>query len=186
MGSNHLQPPRKVPKNRDFPKGVTYYGYRYYDPVTGRWPSRDPIEEDGGINLYGFVGNDPLRRADKLGLSIFDIFGPRCCNSSNSTSDEWAIVGKGEWKKLGPGECTGLCDDCDGMTCGGRFFAPNPGRSVAIFDSRTCNNNTSNARALANSMINGWTPSEPNNMPSPNDRGVSIDEQTPTGYSWAN
>jgi integrase/recombinase XerD len=30
---------------------VAYYGYRYFDPVTGRWPSRDPIEEEGGVNL---------------------------------------------------------------------------------------------------------------------------------------
>jgi RHS repeat-associated protein len=37
-----------------------YYGYRYYDPVTGRWPSRDPIEEEGGVNLYGFVGNNSI------------------------------------------------------------------------------------------------------------------------------
>jgi hypothetical protein len=27
---------------------VAYYGYRYYDPVAGRWPSRDPIGEEGG------------------------------------------------------------------------------------------------------------------------------------------
>ncbi len=48
--------------------GVTYYGYRYYDPVTGRWPSRDPIGEEGGINLYGMVGNDSVNRWDVLGL----------------------------------------------------------------------------------------------------------------------
>jgi RHS repeat-associated protein len=48
--------------------GVTYYGYRWYDPATGRWPSRDPIEEKGGISLYGFVGNDGINRLDKLGL----------------------------------------------------------------------------------------------------------------------
>jgi hypothetical protein len=48
--------------------GVTDYTYRYYDPVTGRWPSRDPIEEEGGINLYGFVGNDGVDRIDVLGL----------------------------------------------------------------------------------------------------------------------
>jgi RHS repeat-associated protein len=48
--------------------GVTDYGYRYYDPVTGRWPSRDPIEELGGINLYGFVGNDATNQWDQLGL----------------------------------------------------------------------------------------------------------------------
>jgi len=49
---------------------VTCYGYRYYDPLTGRWPSRDPIEEDGGVNLYGFVGNNSLNNADFLGEAI--------------------------------------------------------------------------------------------------------------------
>jgi RHS repeat-associated protein len=48
--------------------GVTYYGYRWMDPLTGRWPSRDPIEERGGINLYGFVGNDGINHFDFLGL----------------------------------------------------------------------------------------------------------------------
>jgi hypothetical protein len=47
--------------------GVTYYGYRYYDPMTGRWPSRDPIEEEGGLNLYGFIDNSPLDNVDVLG-----------------------------------------------------------------------------------------------------------------------
>ena len=45
----------------------SYYGYRYYDPVTGRWPSRDPIGERGGLNLYGFVGNEPINSFDLLG-----------------------------------------------------------------------------------------------------------------------
>jgi RHS repeat-associated protein len=47
---------------------VAGYTYRYYDPVTGRWPSRDPLEEEGGVNLYGFVGNDGMNRWDYLGL----------------------------------------------------------------------------------------------------------------------
>ncbi len=47
---------------------VMYYGYRFYDPMTGRWPSRDPIGETGGYNLYGFVGNGPTGRVDLLGL----------------------------------------------------------------------------------------------------------------------
>ena len=46
---------------------MAYYGYRYYDPQTGRWPSRDPIEEEGGLNLYGFVGNDGVNGIDFLG-----------------------------------------------------------------------------------------------------------------------
>jgi RHS repeat-associated protein len=50
-----------------FATGLYYYGYRYYDPLTGRWPSRDPIEERGGVNLYGFVGNDGVNKWDYLG-----------------------------------------------------------------------------------------------------------------------
>jgi RHS repeat-associated protein len=48
--------------------GVTFYTYRYYDPLTGRWPSRDPIEEEGGINLYVFIENDGVNEWDYLGL----------------------------------------------------------------------------------------------------------------------
>jgi hypothetical protein len=47
--------------------GVTYYTYRWYDPLTGRWTSRDPIEERGGINLYGFARNDGVNKWDLLG-----------------------------------------------------------------------------------------------------------------------
>ncbi len=47
--------------------GMYYYGYRYYEPGTGRWPSRDPIEERGGVNLYAFVRNDPMGKWDFLG-----------------------------------------------------------------------------------------------------------------------
>lgn len=48
--------------------GHYYYGYRYYAPETGRWINRDPIEEDGGYNLYGFVDNNGVSYIDILGL----------------------------------------------------------------------------------------------------------------------
>jgi len=48
--------------------GLYYYGYRFYDPSTGRWLSRDPIGERGGRNLYGMVGNNFINRWDLLGL----------------------------------------------------------------------------------------------------------------------
>ncbi len=35
----------------------------------GRWPNRDPIEEEGGINLYTYVGNNPLTGLDPFGLA---------------------------------------------------------------------------------------------------------------------
>jgi len=52
---------------------VFYYGFRYYDPVTGRWPSRDPIGERGGLNLYAMVGNRPVNNIDILGLICDDL-----------------------------------------------------------------------------------------------------------------
>ena len=36
-----------------------------------RWLNRDPIQEEGGINLYRFVGNSPLDFIDPLGLQIW-------------------------------------------------------------------------------------------------------------------
>jgi RHS repeat-associated protein len=55
-------------KYQDDETDLLYYGYRYYSTSLGRWLNRDPIEERGGMNLYGFVGNDPIRRIDELGL----------------------------------------------------------------------------------------------------------------------
>jgi len=55
----------------DFITGWYYYLYRYYDPLTGRWPNRDPIEERGGINLYGFVKNEQIDKIDRLGMQCW-------------------------------------------------------------------------------------------------------------------
>jgi hypothetical protein len=46
---------------------LAYYGFRYLDPRTGRWLSRDPIGEQGGANLYGFVENNAVVQWDVLG-----------------------------------------------------------------------------------------------------------------------
>jgi RHS repeat-associated protein len=67
-------------KYADDETGLYYYGYRYYSPELGRWVNRDPIEEEGGVNLYGFVGNG--------GVSFFDLLG----------LDSWKnLLAGGEW-----------------------------------------------------------------------------------------
>jgi len=58
------------------------YNWRHYNPLDGRFISRDPIGERGGLNLYGFVGNDPVNRWDALGL--FTIVG----KAENFSHDE--------------------------------------------------------------------------------------------------
>jgi len=74
-------------KYQDEETGLVYYGYRYYDPSTGRWPNRDPIGEPGfellrrkqasastgEPNRYLFVKNNPLQNIDPEGLDLITI-----------------------------------------------------------------------------------------------------------------
>jgi uncharacterized protein RhaS with RHS repeats len=52
--------------------GALLTHHRVYDPALGRWLSRDPIAENGGINLYGYVGGNFVNAVDPLGLSPED------------------------------------------------------------------------------------------------------------------
>ena len=60
-------PHRFSTKYHDGETGLCYYGYRFYNPALKRWMNRDPIGEEGGVNLYGFCGNN--------GVNVFDLFG---------------------------------------------------------------------------------------------------------------
>lgn len=79
-------PYRFSSKYTDDETGLVYYGYRFYSPTLGRWISRDPIGENGGLNVSAFLVNEPVARSDNRGLSaavakicthpIGDLFGP--------------------------------------------------------------------------------------------------------------
>jgi RHS repeat-associated protein len=56
-------------KPRHPPSGLYPYGHRFYHPDLQRWLNPDPLGENGGLNLYTFVDNDPLNYVDPLGLS---------------------------------------------------------------------------------------------------------------------
>jgi RHS repeat-associated protein len=94
-------PIRFSTKYTDEQTGLLYYGYRYYNPTTGRWINRDPLGEPGfealrgrkpnllgdGFNLYGFVSNNPIGNTDFLGLANNRWNRGRCCNRSKEDHD---------------------------------------------------------------------------------------------------
>ena len=49
--------------------GLYYYRGRHYDPRIGRFIQRDPIDMVDDINLYRYVGNNPVNYVDPMGLS---------------------------------------------------------------------------------------------------------------------
>ena len=56
------------------PEAALYFNRaRFYDPSLGRFISRDPLGENGSVNLYGYVGNGPLNGIDPLGLFGQDV-----------------------------------------------------------------------------------------------------------------
>jgi RHS repeat-associated protein len=65
-----LNPFRFSAKYQDDETGLIMYPARPYNPSTGRWHSRDPLGEQGGANLYGFVNNDGVNSVDPFGLTI--------------------------------------------------------------------------------------------------------------------
>ncbi|MGF1795410.1 RHS repeat-associated core domain-containing protein, partial [Photobacterium swingsii] len=69
VGSSNydLQPFGMSTKRSDFASGLVYFGYRFYMPNLGRWLNRDPLQEQGGINLYAYVNGDPLGYVDPDG-----------------------------------------------------------------------------------------------------------------------
>ncbi len=100
-------------KRYDSSTGLNYYGYRFYSPQIGKWMTRDPIGLAGGINLYGFVLNDPVNFIDptgefaitgtvlaiwaiaELGMSIYDAYDTvsTLADPCSTSFDKGAVIG---------------------------------------------------------------------------------------------
>jgi RHS repeat-associated protein len=109
--------------------GMYCYGYR--ELWDARFTSRDPIGEDGGVHLYGFVDNDPVANTDMLGLAVVkpDASGncpKKCCKNKGGKAIQLVAI----WhctRKLGgtgPGKpilnhqyicCSGVNKGCWGV-----------------------------------------------------------------------
>jgi RHS repeat-associated protein len=62
--------------------GLHYNYFRYYNPQTGRYITPDPIGLWGGINLFAYVQNSPLRYIDPYGL---DLIGSQLRDANGNT-----------------------------------------------------------------------------------------------------
>jgi RHS repeat-associated protein len=85
-------------KYQDAETGFYYYGYRYYCPSTRRWLSRDFIEENGGANLYGMVGNSAVNTIDYLGMMEVDlVFAPEQVASAPWSWSDDPVARRAAW-----------------------------------------------------------------------------------------
>jgi RHS repeat-associated protein len=87
--------------------GLYHFRARWYDPVTGRWLSNDPIGISGGLNQYVFCANNPVNFRDPSGLcpenSNYPSYWDRYFQHVNAYvvnpgPAAWAVVG-GVWPK---------------------------------------------------------------------------------------
>ncbi len=65
-----INPFRFSSEYHDDELGCVYYNYRHYNPLDGRWTSRDFIEEKSGFNTYAHCANSPTDETDLVGLSV--------------------------------------------------------------------------------------------------------------------
>ena len=69
------------------------FRYRFYSSSLARWLNRDPMGEEGGLNLYVFSENNPINKWDYLGLSVYWDNYPNY--NAYTTSKVWEKVGGG-------------------------------------------------------------------------------------------
>ena len=76
---------------RDEEAGFSYHGARYYAPWLGRWMGADPIGLADGVNLFGYVGSNPMVFVDRGGTQAGGCIG----NETAAVCGDGTILRKG-------------------------------------------------------------------------------------------
>lgn len=72
--------------------GLYYYRARYYHPRLQRFISEDPLGIGGGLNLYKYVRNNPLRLTDPTGLGPISFMACTFLNASKQIHDWYSYL----------------------------------------------------------------------------------------------
>ena len=104
--------------------GLYNFRARWYDPITGRWLSKDPIGISGGLNQYAFVDNNPVNGIDPFGL--YNIWNPATWGVANGVGYRWydsfnPLHESAGWSGAAEGAIGGAAASVDGLI---PFFDP--------------------------------------------------------------
>jgi RHS repeat-associated protein len=93
-------------RDRDSDTGMLYYRARFYDPQIGRFIGEDPIGFAAGLNMYEYVGSNPLLKTDPWGFYPED--PPRAKNATPEQQARFDAAYKEMQKRLESCDCANL------------------------------------------------------------------------------
>ena len=122
------QPIQWSSEYNDAELALVYYNYRHYNPVDGRWLTKDPVKSNIPLNYYWGIINAPIHNMDYLGLEI----AARICTKDATKTTRCGITGQKMceyhcecpsnyiWRDLGTGSerITRPCSDPDTVKSG--------------------------------------------------------------------